>query len=241
MLCVVFLSFGPLYLVKIRPNIPPQPAGFSAIIKFYSSVQASRAQQQTDGRCLFQTCPLKVRLSSKQIPHFLSDSSRPLSHARCLELANHCLGFNGWTSDIITLKELTNEAEEEEGEGEEAVRRRSLRFGCVLQLSFPRHRKTTRGAAVVDDSFTCTGPEVVLQTRCKLQKRVREQALVQAFSTVLLILLGNGDVMVEVRATSDQFGGEPTEGVIQVNELSWTDCDPDEEEGEDEEWALLMS
>lgn len=45
----------------------------------------------------------QVRLSSKQTPHFLSQS-RPLSHARCLELANHCLGFNGWTSDIITVR-----------------------------------------------------------------------------------------------------------------------------------------
>lgn len=37
------------------------------------------------------------------MPHFLSGSSRVLSHAHCLELANHVLGFNGWTSDIITV------------------------------------------------------------------------------------------------------------------------------------------
>ncbi|GLD71117.1 RAD52 motif-containing protein 1 isoform X1, partial [Lates japonicus] len=150
----VFSSFGPLYLLKVSSNAPLHPPGFSALVKFYSAAQASEAQRRTDGRSLFQTSPLKVRLSSKQTPHFLSDSSRPLSHARCLELANHCLGFNGWTSDIITLKELTNEEEEEEGEG--GGRRRRLRFGCLLQLSFPRHRQTTRGAAVVEDSFTCT-------------------------------------------------------------------------------------
>ncbi|XP_041812198.1 RAD52 motif-containing protein 1 isoform X2 [Chelmon rostratus] len=212
----VFSSFGPLYLLKVCPNAPLSPPGFYALIKFYSAAQTSRAQRQTDGRSLLQSSPLKVRLSSKQTPHFLSDSRRPLSHAHCVELANHCLGFNGWTSDIITLKELTNEEEEEEEEEEDGGRWRRLRFGCVLQLSFPHHRQTTRAAAVVEDSFTCTGPDVLLQKRCKLLKQVREKALVQAFATVLLILLGNGKVMVEVKQTSDQVQAEQTEGVLQV-------------------------
>ncbi|XP_040919479.1 RAD52 motif-containing protein 1 isoform X2 [Toxotes jaculatrix] len=185
---------------------------------------------------------LKVRLSSKDTPHFLCND-RPLSHARCLELANHCLGFNGWTSDIITLKELTNEEEEEGDEDEEGGggRRRRLRFGCLLQLSFPHHGQSTRGTAVVEDSFTCTGPDVLLQKRCKLQKLVREKALVQAFTTVLLILPGNGKVMVEVKQTSDQGLPEQTEEVVQVNEFSWSEFAPDEEEGEDEEWDLTVS
>ncbi|XP_070704258.1 RAD52 motif-containing protein 1-like isoform X2 [Pempheris klunzingeri] len=234
----VFSSFGPLYLLKLSPNAPPNPPGFSALIKFYSAAQASKAQRQTDGRSLFQSSPLKVRLSSKHTPHFLSDSSRPLSHAHCLELANHCLGFNGWTSDIITLKELTDgeegdEEEEEEEEEEGGGRRMRLRFGCLLQLCFPRHRRTTRAAAVVEDCFTCTGPDVLLQKRCKIHKMVREKALVQAFSRVLL-LLGEGKVMVEVNQTSDQFLPEQTEGVLQVREFV-----PDEEE--DEEWDLTVS
>ncbi|KAE8282663.1 RAD52 motif-containing protein 1 [Larimichthys crocea] len=228
----VFSSFGPLYLLKVCPNAPLNPPGFYALIKFYSAAQASKAQRQTDGHSLFQSSPLKVRLSTKHTPHFLSDSIRPLSHARCLELANHCLGFNGWTSDIITLKELTNKEEEAEKEG--GGRWRTLSFGCVVQLSFPHHRQMTRAAAVVEDSFTCTGPDVLLQKRCKLQKLVRDKALVQAFTAVLLILLGNGKVMVEVKQTSDQFLLEQTDGVLQVNEFA-----PDEEE--DEELDLTVS
>ncbi|KAF0022262.1 hypothetical protein F2P81_025488 [Scophthalmus maximus] len=99
------------------------------------------------------------------------------------------------------LKELTDEEEgdEEDGEGEEGrVRKRRLRFGCLMQLSFPRHTQTTRGAAVVEDSFTCTGPDVLLQKRRKLQKL--------------------------------------------VNEFSWGELDPkEEEEGEDEDWDLTVS
>uniref|UniRef100_A0A3Q3GUS8 RAD52 motif-containing protein 1 n=1 Tax=Labrus bergylta TaxID=56723 RepID=A0A3Q3GUS8_9LABR len=215
----VFSSFGPLYLLKVCPNAPLSPPGFYALIKFYSAAQASKAQRRTDGRLLFQDSPLKVRLSSKQMPQFLSNGSRPLSHARCVDLANHCLGFNGWTSDIITVRNhlrLTPQLKE---------------FGCLLQLSFPHHGQTTRASAVVEERFTCTGPEVFLQRRCKLHRLVRERALVQAFSAVLLILLGDGKVMVEVKRTSDQLLPEDTEGVLQVS------CSPDDEE----EWDLTVS
>ncbi|XP_030592217.1 RAD52 motif-containing protein 1 isoform X2 [Archocentrus centrarchus] len=151
-LFAVFSAFGPLYLLKVSPNAPLHPPGFYALVKFYSAAHAATAQRLTDGRPLLHDSPLKVKLSSKQTPYFLSGSSRPLSHAHCLELANRVLGFNGWTSDIISLKELTEEEEEEGG-----VRQRRLKFGCLLQLHFPHHGQTTRGAAVLEDSFTCAG------------------------------------------------------------------------------------
>lgn len=235
-LFAVFSAFGPLYLLKVSPNAPLHPPGFYALVKFYSAAHTAAAQRLTDGRPLLHNSPLKVKLSSKQTPHFLSGSSRPLSHAHCLELANRVLGFNGWTSDIISLKELTEEEEEEGG-----VRRRRLRFGCLLQLHFPHHGQTTRGAAVLEDSFACAGPDVFLQRRCRLQRLVRERALVQAFTSVLLILLGNGKVMVEVKQTPDQFVADHTEGVLQVNEFSWAASPTDEEEAGDAEWALTVS
>ncbi|XP_029913667.1 RAD52 motif-containing protein 1 isoform X2 [Myripristis murdjan] len=227
----VFSSFGPLYLVRVRPNAPLAPAGFYALIKFYSAAHAARAQRRTDGRSLFQSTPLKVRLSTKQTPsHLLNPgSSRPLSHAHCLELANHCLGFNGWSTRIITLKELSSEEEEEE---EEEGGRRKVCFGCQVELIFPQQRQTARGAAVLQDSCC----ESSLQRRCKLQRRVKEKAVVQAFSSVLLILLGDGRVLVEVRQDRDQTGVLPDQtGVLQVNELSWSEVLPEEGEEEEEE------
>ncbi|XP_037834706.1 RAD52 motif-containing protein 1 isoform X1 [Kryptolebias marmoratus] len=261
-LFAVFSSFGPLYLLKVCPNAPLHPPGFYALVKFYSAAHASTAQRFTDGRSLFQSSALKVKLSSKQTPHFLSARNTPLSHAHCLELANHYLGFSGWTSDIITLKELTNEEEGEEEEDEVGgVTQKRLKFGCLMQLTFPQHGLKTRGAAVLEESFTCSGPDVLLQRRCKLQRWVREKALVQAFSTVLLILLGNGKVMVELKQTSDQFETDETEGVLQVNspvpvcvcavdgdisvfqvnQFSCSESPADEEEANDEEWNLTVS
>lgn len=239
-LLATFSPFGPLYLLKVCPNAPQQPPGFYAIVKFYSATHASAAQKHTDGRSLFQSAALKVRLSSKQTPHFLFDKPRLLSHARCVELANHCLGFNGWTSDIIQLTELPSEAEEageQDGERTTPGDTKTVKLGCLLQLSFPGHGVTTRGAAVVEDSFTCTGPEVFLQKRCRLRRMVRDKALVQAFSSVLIILIGNGKVMVELK--QDQNTDEKTEGLLQVNEFSWPDAD--EDEAEVEEFDLTVS
>ncbi|KAK1875652.1 RAD52 motif-containing protein 1 [Dissostichus eleginoides] len=237
----VFSSFGPLYLLKVFPN-PPPLTRLLLPHQIFLLVSRLPAQRSTDWKKLLQssplkvtapplkvtdpplkvsapplkvtdpplkvtapplkvtapplkhcTCsqgqctssqghctsvsalPLKVRLSSRQTPHFLS-VNRPLSHARCLDLANHCLGFNG--------------------------------------------------------------PEVLLQRRCRMQRTVRERALQNAFSAVLLILTGEGKVMVEVSQTSDQILPEQPEGLLQVNEFSWGEFAAEEEEGEDEEWDL---
>lgn len=230
----VFSPFGPIYLLKVCPNAPLHPPGFYGVIKFYSADHAAKAQKHTDGRPLLRTSALKVKLSARQTPQFLSGRHTPLSHARCLDLANRCLGFNGWTSDIITLKELSCDEGEDEDEG-----RRRMKFGCMMKLNFPQHGVTTKGIALVEETFTCTGPEVLLQRHCKLQRSVRERALVQAFSSVLLILLGNGKVMVELKQTSDQVEADETEDVLQVNEFSLPGSPADEEE--DEDWDLSVS
>ncbi|XP_077386322.1 RAD52 motif-containing protein 1 [Festucalex cinctus] len=214
----IFSSFGPLYLVKVRPNDPLSTPGFNGMIKFYSAAQACKAQQSTDGHMLFQNTPLKVKLSSKQTPHFLS-RSRPLSHARCVELANHCLGFNGWTCDIIALKELPGEEKEDGKEDEAGVSGRvHLKLGCVVQISFPHHGVSTRGAAVVEDILAHAGPEALLQKRRSLHRLVRDKAAAQAFSTVVLVLLGEGKVMVELRRSAEHLFSEEPEGLIQVHD-----------------------
>lgn len=58
----VFSTFGPLYLLKVCSNAPQNPPGFYALIKFYSAVQASKAQSRIDGHSLFQSSPVKVSL-----------------------------------------------------------------------------------------------------------------------------------------------------------------------------------
>lgn len=227
-----FSSFGPVYLLKLCPA--SAPGSCSALVKFFSSTHASQAQRLTDGQTLFQQRPLKVCLSSKKTPHFLSRRT-PLSHPHCLRLANHCLGFNGWTSDIITLKELDPDPDLDlDPDSDPDSRGRSLRLGCLLQLSFPFHQLTTRGVAVLQDSLCSHDPVEKCLFRSRLLKAVRERALVQAFSNVLLVLLGSGKVSLHLRE-SPQFDVEE-ESVLQVTEVT---LPPDQDH--DEDWDLTLS
>ncbi|XP_057716667.1 RAD52 motif-containing protein 1 [Corythoichthys intestinalis] len=207
------------------------------MLKFYSATHARKAQQSTDGCPLFQDTPLKVRLSTKQQPHFLS-GSQPLSHMRCVELANHCLGFNGWTCDIISLKELPTEEDDEEEAGVSG--RVRVRLGCVVQISFPRHGVITRGAASVEDVYMNTGPESLLQKRSFLHKLVRDKAAVQAFSTVVLVLLGEGKVMVELRRTSEHLFSEEPQELVQVSEYQVKELSAEEDLWQHEDLDLTV-
>ncbi|GAB1296880.1 RAD52 motif-containing protein 1 [Apodemus speciosus] len=59
----MFSQFGLLYSVRVFPNAAVARPGFYAIIKFYSSRDAQRAQKACDGEPLFQTSPVKGRVS----------------------------------------------------------------------------------------------------------------------------------------------------------------------------------
>lgn len=62
-LFAVFSQFGLLYSVRVFPNAAVAGPGFYAVIKFYSSRDARRAQKACDGKPLFQTSPVKVGAS----------------------------------------------------------------------------------------------------------------------------------------------------------------------------------
>ncbi|CAL1589164.1 unnamed protein product [Knipowitschia caucasica] len=240
----LFSSFGPLYLLKLslsRDRLGPGPAlgsgpgSSSALVKFFSSRHAAQAQRATHGSTALQATPLKVCLSSKKTPHFLSRTI-PLSHARCLNLANHCLGFNGWSSDIITLKELDPDLDLHQGLDSDQdldldPDRVRLTLGCVVQLHFPFHHLTTRGSAVQQETLTRSDPCRSL-LRGRLQRAVREKALVQAFSNVQLLLLGSGKVLVQLKYPQTYETEE--EELLKVTEVT---LPPDE----DEEFDLSVS
>nr|XP_061837536.1 RAD52 motif-containing protein 1-like isoform X5 [Nerophis lumbriciformis] len=141
----------------------------------------------------------------------------------------HTDGRSLFQNSPLKLKELPADEEEEE-EAEGGAKRQQLRLGCLLQLSFPRHGVTTRGVALVEDSVTCAGPDAVLQTRRKLHRMARDKALSQAFSAVLLVLLGDGKVMVELRQTSEHLFSEDTVGLVQVRDWDQATLFPAEED-----------
>ncbi|XP_060713319.1 RAD52 motif-containing protein 1 isoform X1 [Tachysurus vachellii] len=245
----VYSSFGALYLLKVCPNASVASLGFYALVKFYSAAQASKAQRATDKQCLFQEAPLKVmqhflyfqvRLSTKKNPTFLSPS-RSLSHAKCQDLANHYLGYNGWTTHIITLKDISKCADvgwslDPGSQGE------LLKYGCMVELTLPQHGVTCRGVGVAEEVVDQEkGPEEKLWIRGKLMRWAKDKAVVAAFEKVLLIVLGNGKVAVECRIDGEEIlPDENVEGIIQVNDISWSDFEAAAGEEEDLPWNFTL-
>ncbi|XP_076866363.1 RAD52 motif-containing protein 1 [Brachyhypopomus gauderio] len=235
-----FGAFGALYLVKVCPHAPLAAPGFYALVKFYSSAHARRAQRATDKQCLFQNTPLKVCLSTRQNPAF-TFGAKALSHAKCLDLANHYLGYNGWSIRTVTLKALSDCtgvscSPDAHAQGE------LLKFGCVVELTIPQHGVTCRGVGVAEEVIDPEkGPEVKLWKRGKLMRWARDKAAAGAFEKVVIILLGNGKVAVECRFDPDEIiPDDNIEGIIQVNDISWNDLGPDHLEDEELSWDFTI-
>ncbi|XP_023691219.1 RAD52 motif-containing protein 1 isoform X3 [Paramormyrops kingsleyae] len=222
----IFSGFGALYWLKVVPNATVALPGFYAIVKFYSAVQASRAQESTHAKGLFQKSPLKLctRQSSNGFHNVKS-----LSVSKCQELANYYLGFNGWTSRVITLKNISD-SDTGELQVNADSQKPALKYGCVVGLNFPHHGVACRGVGIAEEVFEGSpGVQEVAIKRGLLPKRARDRAMMDAFRKVLLIVLGNGRVVVDCKLDADEItSDEDLEGMIKVNNVSWgTEDDED--------------
>ncbi|XP_030618229.1 RAD52 motif-containing protein 1-like [Delphinapterus leucas] len=82
----VFSQFCVLYSVRVFPNAAVGGLGFYAIIKFYSAMDAHRAQKACNQKQLFHTSPEKVRLGTRE--KAVHHNTLALNSFRCQELAN---------------------------------------------------------------------------------------------------------------------------------------------------------
>ncbi|KAG9474419.1 RAD52 motif-containing protein 1 [Eleutherodactylus coqui] len=234
-----FSHFGPLYSLKLLPNASVAEPGYYAVIKYFSAHSAKRAQAACDKKNAFQDTPLKVQICIKQ-KGFPYKSLELYSH-RCEELANYYLGFNGWSKRIITLQNISgldDDSEEESVPQEHA----KLKYLSVVQVTLPHHGVCSRGVGVAVESIEKQNDrlEYVLKSG-KVQKRAVQKALSNAFQKILLVVFENGKVAVEYvpgeNETIDCLTEEELQGLIQVNDFTWT---PLNAGGEDEEdWAEL--
>ncbi|KFV40860.1 RAD52 motif-containing protein 1, partial [Tyto alba] len=227
-----FSKFGLLYSVRTHRNAAVAGPGYYAVIKFYSAGDASRAQRACNGQKLFQKSPLKVCVCTKQ--KGFQQQVPALSSNKCQELANHYLGFNGWSSRIITLQNASGFDGENEELGK-TLQKRSVKYLCAVEVTVPNHGVRTRGVALSQaDVENGEDPlEIVAATR-RVQKLAVGKALSSAFQKILLIVLENGKVAVEYNPSqeepTDTLTEEELKGLVQVNELSLEQFDLEEEE-----------
>ncbi|NXE82173.1 RDM1 protein, partial [Cochlearius cochlearius] len=227
-----FSKFGPLYSVRAHRNAAVAGPGYYAIIKFYSAGDASRAQRACNGQRLFQKSPLKVCVCTKQKgfqQHVLA-----LNSNKCQELANHYLGFNGWSSRIIALQNVSGFNGENEELGK-TLQKRSVKYLCAVEVTLPNHGVCTRGVALGEaDVENGEDPLEFVTASRRVQKLAVGKALSSAFQKILLVVLENGKVAVEYNSTQEELTDSLTEeelkGLVQVSELSLEQFDLEEEE-----------
>ncbi|NXU48340.1 RDM1 protein, partial [Turnix velox] len=214
-----FSKFGPLYSLKTHRNAAVAGPGCYAVVKFYSAGDARRAQLACNGQKLFQKSPLKVCLCTKQ--KGFQQQVLALSSNKCQELANHYLGFNGWSSRIITLQNMSGFDGENEDLGETS-QKPSVKYLCAVEVTLPHHGLRSRGVALseVDVESSEDPLQFVTATR-RAQKLAAGKALSCAFQKILLIVLENGKVAVEYYPTqeeelTDSLTEEELKGLIQV-------------------------
>ncbi|KAM6295356.1 RAD52 motif-containing protein 1 [Aegotheles albertisi] len=226
-----FSRFGLLYSVRAHRNAAVAGPGYYAIVKFYSAGDASRAQRACNGQRLFQKSPLKVCVCTKQ--KGFQQRALALNSNKCQELANHYLGFNGWSSRIITLQNVSG-FDDENGDQAETMQKRSVKYLCAVEVTLPSHGVCTRGVALSEaDVEHPEDPLEFVTASRRVQKLAVGKALSHAFQKILLVVLENGKVAVEYNSTPEELTDSLTEeelkGLVQVNELSLEHFDLEEE------------
>ncbi|XP_005439542.2 RAD52 motif-containing protein 1 [Falco biarmicus] len=231
-LFLVFSKFGPLYSVRAHRNAAVAGPGYYAIIKFYSAGDASRAQRTCNGKRLFQKSPLKVCICARQ--KGFQQQVLGLNSNKCQQLANHYLGFNGWSSRIITLQNVSGFDGENEELGK-TLQKQSVKYLCAVEVTLPNHGVRTRGVALGEaDVENSEDPLKFVTATRRVQKLAVGKALSSAFQKILLVVLENGKVAVEYNSSQeepiDSLTEEELKGLVQVNELSLAQFDLEEEE-----------
>ncbi|KAM6312289.1 LOW QUALITY PROTEIN: RAD52 motif-containing protein 1 [Podargus strigoides] len=223
-----FSKFG--HSVRAHRNAAVAGPGYYAIIKFYSAGDASRAQHTCNGQRLFQKSPLKVCVCTKQ--KGVQQQVLALNSNKCQELANHYFGFNGWSSRIITLQNVSGFENEDLGK---TLQKRSVKYLCAVEVTVPHHGVRSRGVALGEaDVENSEDPLEFVTASRRVQKLAVGKALSSAFQKILLVVLENGKVAVEYNSTqeelTDSLTDEELKGLVQVNELSLEQFDLKEEE-----------
>ncbi|XP_059127838.1 RAD52 motif-containing protein 1 [Peromyscus eremicus] len=229
-LSAAFSQFGLLYSVRVFPNAAVARPGFYAIVKFYSSRDAQRAQKACDGKPLFQTSPVKVRLSTRH--KALRHQAFALNSSRCQELANFYFGFNGWSKRIIKLQELPG-AEDEALEG--PVRKQSVKFFCAVEVVLPSYGCRSPGVGIAEEPLHQLeeGQPSFLMKRKTAQKLAIQSALSDAFQKLAIVVLESGKVAVEYipsEESTDAGSEEELQSLIQVSSFPWNQPGQREEE-----------
>ncbi|XP_048416265.1 RAD52 motif-containing protein 1 isoform X2 [Stegostoma tigrinum] len=216
-----FSDFGLLYSVRVCRNAAVVEPGYYAIVKFYSAFGAAKAQNFTNGKCLFQTIPLKVQMCTKRQSMKISQENQlPLNSIKCQELANYYLGFNGWCSRIIALQNISNSGGCEENTQELGqLERKSMKYICVMEVKLRNYGMCSKGIGIseeFDQDITGNG-KLSLQwssehdeTDCFTEEELQTQLQVNDISWSQFEHEGQEEILSDLSFTTEGMEGTET-------------------------------
>lgn len=208
-----FSKFGLLYKVSIISR-SDNSAKCAAYIRFYSGWCCSRARSAVQRRRLHLTdiCGKQVRLGKA----LERTGTVPLLKAKCEELANYYLGFNGWRSSVLYHQQEHSDP-------------LTIKIVTVVKLDFVADDLSCEGAGMIQESLL---PDDLSGQRINVAKRSISEAFLAAWAKVLLIIVNGSKVSVEINTTKrDSFIYNPLWGEpeVEVNEVDdgYVDDEPD--------------
>ncbi|XP_012937033.1 RAD52 motif-containing protein 1 [Aplysia californica] len=225
-----------------------------AFVKFFSRMAARKAKRSLHLTHFAGKEACKVNFAKRRKPD--EREGVLLYVSRCRELANHFLGYNGWSSSVRLLakesgdvpqssadqSQNTSDRPEPSREWNRGPPQASREWSCAIvytaEISLPRHGLRALGVGECEQTLPAPGIQAKIQATALCHKRALERALQNAFSKILLVVSPDGKVYPEVDTTKSDpinflYGPEETR-VVAVNQL---EEEPEEEssEGEQEE------
>jgi len=137
----------------------------------------------------------------------------PLTIQRCIDLANYYIGFNGWSSSLVTL------APAEELVFDGTTKMFKCVFKCVVRYCFKSYDRVLEAIGFGTHEGLKRG-EVIEYAK----KKAVTEAYKNAFQSMAIILLRSGKVALHFLDTSVDQWADPVEGEATQPPLYSTDA-----------------
>jgi len=206
-----FSQFGLLHRLHLGEG---EEGAYFAYVQYYSQRAASVARLASRPEPGSTSSKieggLEIRLSTG-LSADRSSETQMLGRQKCEALANYYLGFNGWSGKV----QYHRQEEVEEGK---------VKVVSIARLDFPQAGLYCEGAGMAEAEVPSI--EQRAKVMAEVGKKARGEAVIAAWSRVVLVIVGGTKVMVEVNTTKEEsFHYDPLwdEPAVTVREADYKD------------------
>ncbi|EDV23500.1 uncharacterized protein TRIADDRAFT_58188 [Trichoplax adhaerens] len=209
-------AFGLICGIKCFENEPSKDEGFAsaqyAFVQYYSKVAAIQAQKELNGRWFIGFRAMKVNFAN---PKNKQAFKMILPLWKCYDLANFYLGFNGWSVNIVSLREVdqTEDSLQDQkslqqlkidnlNKPDEKPSKQIRCMQCRIRMAFPRYSDIYAIgdglAEIVPNTNDPGNLSNIVNSRAKSTKLAYQRACKDAYSQLLFVILNNGKLYIEI-------------------------------------------